>query len=154
MAATVPEVVRDVITEVAPHELPLVEGLSRLPPDRVAGLLRRPHRPEELGFGLTEAVAALTPVVWIAVDEASRMGVKALADGVGGRLRRLFRRRSRPALPATVPHLTREQLAAVHDRVRAGASAAGLDDPAARGVADHVVARLVLEPPAAPRAER
>jgi hypothetical protein len=156
MGSTVHDVVRDVVTRTAPHELPLVDGLSRLDEDRVVRLLRRRRRDERLGFGLAEVAAVVTPVVWIAVDEASRMGVKVAADGIGGRVRvaarRVFGRRAAGASgPLTVPQLSREQLAAVHERVLIGAGSAGLDGPAAQGLADHVVARLALELPAAPQ---
>jgi hypothetical protein len=151
MAATVRDVVADVVAQRAPQEQPLVDGLARLDPDEVVGLLsRRRTAREPLGFGLSEAVAVITPVVWMAVDEACRSAVTASVGGarlrlVGG-MRRLLRRP--PAESLTVPELTREQLQAVHRRVREGADRVGLDESAALGLADTVVARLALERPA------
>ncbi|WP_063785037.1 hypothetical protein [Streptomyces sp. TP-A0356] len=156
MSPLVREVVESVVREQAPSELPLVEALGRLDEDSVVRLLnRRADHREPLGFGLAEVTAVVTPVVWIAVDEACRSGVKAMVGGVGPRLRRAVRSllRRQPAALTTVPSLTRDQLDAVHQQVREGAVGAGMDESTSRALADCVVARLVLDPPA-PQSER
>ncbi|MFF4381116.1 hypothetical protein [Kitasatospora sp. NPDC001547] len=147
----------DVVTRLAPEELPLLRGLDRLPAEEVVALFGRRRRGEPLGFGLAEAAALVTPVVWMAVDEACRAAVGAGVARAGGGLRRLWlwrRGRARPALEPPVPPLDERQLAAVHARVRTGAREAGFDEPAAGALADCVVARLAMEPgaPAAPPA--
>ena len=149
---TVRQVVRDVVVLTAPEEAPLLEALDREPDDgRVVRVLsRRPRRGEPLGFGLEQAVPLLTPVVWLSLDEAVRHGAGAATDGIGRRARlllaRVFRRRGKaPAVQRTVPPLTREQLAAVRERVVQRARAAGVAARRAEAVADAVVARLVLD---------
>jgi hypothetical protein len=146
--ATLFDVVRDVVSQVAPEEVTVVQALGQLKPDRVAGLLRG-RREERLGFGLVDAAALVTPVVWIAVDEVSRSAVEAGIHGFGPRLAARIRRllRIRPPLPSSVPPLSPGQLDAVHARVLDGASAAGLDPAVRAALADHVVARLARELP-------
>ncbi|MFI5619748.1 hypothetical protein [Streptomyces sp. NPDC051567] len=137
-------VVLDVVTQYAPQERQLVEWLARLDEDEVVRLLRRRRGEDPLGFGLSEAVAVVTPVVWLAVDEAFRGLIGAAAVGLAARLGRLVRRT--PPLSAGMPKLSREQLAVVHRRVLEGAAGAGLDRSAADALADGVVARLALDP--------
>lgn len=144
MGTTVSAVVLDVVTQYAPQERQLVEWLARLDDDEVVRLLRRRRADDPLGFGLSEAVAVVTPVVWLVVDEAFRGVVGAAAVGLAGRIGRLVRRTPPPS--PGLPELSREQLAAVHRRVVEGATRAGLDAPAAGALADGVVARLALDP--------
>ncbi|WP_371495522.1 hypothetical protein OG871_08350 [Kitasatospora sp. NBC_00374] len=154
MGTTVRDVVAEVIARQAPQERQLVEWLGRLDEGEVVRLLKRRKRGDPLGFGLTEVAAVVTPVVWIAVDEAFRGMVGATANSavrrVAGGVRRRWRRvlRRGPEAPPAMPVLTREQLAAVHRRVSEGAARAGLDEPAALALANCVVARLVLDEPA------
>jgi hypothetical protein len=122
-AITVSDVVRDVVAQVAPEELPLVEGLSQFDDDTVVRRLTHRSRPREpLGFGLDEVAVLVAPVVWIAVEEAVRRtvdsAVAGAAKGLTARLRRLGRRllRGRSA-PLIVPLLTREQIGEVQQRV-------------------------------------
>jgi hypothetical protein len=91
------DVVRDVIAQVAPEELPLVDRLRPLG-DRAAVrmLSRRKHTRDLLAFGIDEIVVLASPVVWIVVSEAVAHFTDRAITG-GGRaarsgLRRLFRR--------------------------------------------------------------
>jgi hypothetical protein len=143
------DVVRAVVAEVASEELPVVEGLLRLDDDTVLRRLRRRSRPSEpLGFGLGEVVALATPVLWLVLDEAGRRKVGAAVGGTEKRTwvlwRKVFRRR--PA-PATVPPLTREQIAEVRQRVLELAAQYGVEQPKAVALADAMVTRLVLPEP-------
>ncbi|MFF5217489.1 hypothetical protein [Micromonospora sp. NPDC000442] len=140
------DVVRDVVVEVAPEELPLVAGLARFDEATVVRRLGRwGGRREPLGFGAGEAAALVTAVVWLAVDQSVRRLGDAATDSLLWRmkalLRRLFRRR---AEPATVPALTPEQLGEVRRRVLEVAAQRGLERDRADTIADAVVARLVL----------
>ncbi|MFF0398881.1 hypothetical protein ACFYSJ_24430 [Streptomyces sp. NPDC005248] len=131
----------------APDELPLVEGLVELD-DATAVRRLRGHgqRREPLGFGLNE-VLLVTPVVWLAVDEAVQRiePADALsgASWASSALRKLFRR---PAETVTVPPLTREQLAEVRKSVLVAAQRS-LGEERALTIADAVVTRLVLPGP-------
>ncbi|MFJ8387821.1 hypothetical protein ACIQ9Q_25575 [Streptomyces sp. NPDC094438] len=143
------DVVRDVVAEVAPEELPLVAGLAGF--DDATAVRRlggRARRRDTLGFGLGEVAALVTPVVWLAVDQAAQRIAGAAVDGAaaGARsaLRKLLRR---PAEDVTVPSLTREQLAEVRESVLAMAAQRGLEEERAVTIAEAVVARLALGPP-------
>ncbi|MEV6040775.1 hypothetical protein AB0L65_57385 [Nonomuraea sp. NPDC052116] len=143
------DVVRDVVAEIAPQELLLVDGLARLDDDAVIQRLgRRGSRREPLGFGLGEIAALVTPVVWLMVDEAARRVGNVAVDGAAARtravLRKIFRR---SAAAVFVPDLTREELAEVHQRVVETAVEHGLGDSRARLIADAVVGRLALAAP-------
>ncbi|MFE4612157.1 hypothetical protein ACWGCP_08725 [Streptomyces niveus] len=146
-AIPVRDLVRDVVTELAPEELPLVAGLSVFDD---AGAVRRlggrDRRRETLGFGLGEAAALVTPVVWLAVDQAAqRMLGTWMENGItrtGTALRRLL---GRPVSePVVIPPLTREQLALVRESVLTTAARRGLEAERATAIADAVVTRLVL----------
>lgn len=140
------DVVRDVVAEVAPDELPLVEGLDRLDADRAVQRLARRSRPREpLGFGFGEIAELVTPVVWIAVDETVRRAVDGTTVGMPARVRRVLRRVLRRTAPArTVPPLTREQLTEVRQAVLDLGVRNGLRSERAAALADRVVARLAL----------
>lgn len=142
-------VVREVVTEVAAHELPVVDGLFRFDDAVVVRRLRRGGaRREPLGFGLGDVVVLVTPVVWLVLDEIAAKIVGGAVDSVSGRVRRLARRvfRKGRAASVEVPPLTSEQLAEVRRRVVAEAVARGLSPEKAELIADAVVARLVLPP--------
>ncbi|MGK4578980.1 hypothetical protein [Kitasatospora sp. HPMI-4] len=143
-----PEVVRDVVAEVAPEELPLVAALAAL--DEAAALRRlaRPStRQDPLGFGLGEVAALVTPVVWLAVNEAARQlggeAASGAAKGAKAVARRLLHRREETVIPA----LTREQLVQVRQLVLETAAQRGLGEQRASAIADAVVARLALTAP-------
>jgi len=153
MVSTVRAVVRDVVTEAAPHEIPLLDGLAPLDDERVTMLLaRRRGRREPLGFGASEVVALVTPVVWLVVDEAARRVTGAALTGTATRAksvaRRLLRRPPKP--PQTVPPLTSAQLEAVHRSMLEYAARAGIEPSRAELLADTVVSRLARESADAP----
>ncbi|MDQ1044857.1 hypothetical protein [Streptomyces sp. V4I2] len=148
MSATRREVVRDVVADTAPGELVLLDGMRSLSDRHVTDVLkRRGSHPDTLGFGLTDAVVLVTPVVWLVVDEVVRRGVGAATDSalarLGAPLRRLLRRSDDDA--DTVPALTAPQLDAVHGRVLELAADAGMERGTAQGLADAVVSRLARE---------
>jgi hypothetical protein len=146
MGSTIYDVVRDCVARYAPEELPFVAVLGSMDQELVARSLRQRRRDQQLGFGLTEITAAVTPVVWLALDEAGRMTVRAAIEGTGTRIKAaLGRLRRRNRLPAEIPPLSREQLVAVHRRIVAGVLAAGMPESTAHALADHVIARLTLD---------
>ncbi|WP_217144741.1 hypothetical protein [Streptomyces sp. AC627_RSS907] len=146
------DVVRRVIADQAPDELPLVDGLSAL--DDVTAVRRlsgRGQRSEPLGFGVGDIAVLITPVVWLALDQTARRLTDVVVDGAAQRsttlLRRLFRRNREPA---TVPPLTRRQLAEVHRTVLDVAGQRGLPAERAEEIADKVVTALTLAEPDTP----
>ncbi|MER0484605.1 hypothetical protein ABR737_40840 [Streptomyces sp. Edi2] len=139
------DVVRDVVAEVAPEELPLVAGLAEF--DDATAVQRlggRGGRRELLGFGLDDA-ALVTPVVWLTVHQAVQRivgaAVGSAASAARSALRKLFHRRTEAV---TVPPLTREQLAEVRESVLEMASQQGLGKERASTIADALMARLAL----------
>jgi hypothetical protein len=146
--STVRDVVRDVVAETAPEELPLVAGLAGLDDATVVRRLGgRSRRNEQLGFGLGEIAALVTPVVWLALHQmAQRLAAAAVdeaAHGAKAVLRKVLRR---TAGAETIPPLTREQLGEVRELVLASAAQRGLGERRASVLADTVVARLALAP--------
>ncbi|WP_405982898.1 hypothetical protein [Streptomyces sp. NBC_00158] len=144
------DLVRDVVTEVAPEELPLLAGLAGFDDatavQRLGGGVRRR---EPLGFGLGEVAALVTPVVWLAVDQATQQIVGTWVEKriawTGTVLRRIFRRSATE--PVVILPLTREQLALVRRSVLTMAAQRGLEPARAAVIADAVVTRLVLDEP-------
>ncbi|MEU6578661.1 hypothetical protein [Streptomyces sp. NPDC046805] len=148
------DVVRDVVGEVAPDELILVEGLFVVDDETaLRRLSSRGQRREPLGFGLGEIAALVTPVVWMALDEAAHQIVSATVGAAGRRsgtwLRRIMRRPV--AAPRILPPLAPEQLEAIRVRVVELAGESGMESPQAQALGERVVARLVL--PGQPGAE-
>ncbi|WP_162907964.1 hypothetical protein [Allorhizocola rhizosphaerae] len=155
MDVTQRDVVRDIVTAVAPHELSLLDGFESLDDAAVTRLLttKRRLQRDPVGFGVADVAALITPVVWLVVDEVVRRGAGQAADGLFARgrawLRGLFRRR-RADSPRTVRPLTPEQLSQVHTQVVERATANGLAGPAAEALADAVVSRLARLPATTP----
>lgn len=139
------EVVREVVAEVAAEELPVVDGLTRFDDATVVRRLTRPRRREPLGFGLAEVASLVTPVVWLALDQAAHRAAGCAVDGatkgVKAVIGKVFRGKSRPV---TIPALTPEQLGEVRRAVMETSARRGLDGPRAETVADAVVTRLAL----------
>ncbi|UZJ32825.1 hypothetical protein [Streptomyces endophytica] len=140
--------VREVVVEVAPDEKVLVEGLLRIDDERAVARLRgRGRTREPLGFGVQEVTALVTPVVWLALDEAARKVAGAAVENVGRRSKAWLRRVARrPAAVRVVPPLTAEQLESVRQRVLELGAESGLAAETATALAERVVARLVLPP--------
>ncbi|MGW4369503.1 hypothetical protein ACWEKT_28045 [Nocardia takedensis] len=138
--------IREVIAAVAPEELPLVDAMAQLDPDTVTRQMRElGDGGEPLGFGITEAVALATPVLWLVMQQImERFGEAAAEEALrrSGSLWRRLLRRPRPA--REVPELTREQLAEVHAQVLALSAERGLEPERAAALADALIAELAL----------
>ncbi|MFE5595070.1 hypothetical protein [Streptomyces sp. NPDC056549] len=97
-------VIGDVVAELAPEEMPVLAALDHLDDPTVLRMLRGRRRTEALGFGLAEVAAVVTPIVWLAVDEACRAAVAGTVESARGRFtrgaRRLLRRQPAPDAPA------------------------------------------------------
>jgi hypothetical protein len=148
------DVVRDVVAAHAPEETVLLDGFADLPDEKVTRLMRGRGRQRNgpLGFGLPEAVALVTPVVWLVLDEVAKKAGEDAAEGSVSRLRRLVRRVLRRKQPRrSIPRLTPEQLSLVHAHTRERGVAAHLDEETAHSLADAVVSRLARITDEAPR---
>lgn len=137
-------VIRDVVGDIAPEELPLVAALAQLPPKEAGRrLARRTSRDDPLGFGMDDFVILVVPVIWAAVQEVVNHLATSAADGVVARirvrLRRLFRR---PEPLAPLPHFGPAELEEVRDQVRELAMQAGMERERAELLAYKVRDRL------------
>jgi hypothetical protein len=143
---TVWGVVRDVVAQVAPEELPVVAGLSGFDDQTVRRrLAKRAKRAEPLGFGLGEAVVLVTPIVWTAIQEVIKRMADSAADTLAGRFKAAARRvlRRKPPSPP-VPRFSTLELAEVRRRILEEAERSGLAQKRATLIADSVVGRLAL----------
>ncbi|MEU1984040.1 hypothetical protein [Nocardia sp. NPDC019395] len=140
------ELVRDVIADVAPDELPFVDQLRQLDDERVVRLLSRRRRGRDLlGFGLDEMVVLASPVVWVVVNEAAQRFTDSAITGAGKAARSGLRKLlGRTEAASAVPEMTRDQIAEVRTRVLESAIGSGMDEERARLVADAVAGRLAL----------
>ncbi|PXX61122.1 hypothetical protein DFR70_109314 [Nocardia tenerifensis] len=140
------DLVREVIADVAPDELALVDRLRQLDNGDAVRLLQRRRRGGDLlGFGLDEVVVLASPIVWVAVDEAVKRFTDTAITGGGKAVRQRLRRLlGRGEGAPIVPEFTREQIADVHTQVADAAMRAGMDADRARIIADKVGIRLAL----------
>ncbi|BCQ29716.1 hypothetical protein NK8_79070 (plasmid) [Caballeronia sp. NK8] len=146
---------RDVLTQLAPQELPLFTTISAAWfADPAAAMKASKNRDAALGFG-TEAFSILfTPLILQVVSEimpilggiALKATETAVGEEVSIRVRKMFRRgeadTNASADAASV--LTREQLGDVHQHVIAAGKRLRLESVQAQRLADAVVAQLVL----------
>jgi hypothetical protein len=150
MATVVRDLLRGVIAEEAPEELPLVEGMAELDDTQVARIYsRRARAREPLGYGLETAVAMVVPVLWLVLTEVARNIAGTTVDRVSARVRqewwRRLTRRGTGTPPAVIPPLTQDQIADVRRKVRERSLAAGIDEDRATALADAVAVRLALD---------
>lgn len=142
-------VVRAVIREVAPEELPVIDGLSAVDDDTAVQLLnKKAQRDEPLGFGVGEVVVMVTPMVWVAVNEAARKLAAAAGDGAASGVRAVVKKifRQRKTEHRTITPLTADQLAWVQQQVITAALDRGFGQKKASAIADAVISRLALIP--------
>ncbi|MER0443950.1 hypothetical protein ABR738_05120 [Streptomyces sp. Edi4] len=141
-------VVRAVVAELEPGEVKALDGLLRHDDEKVRQWLGGRRRGGgTIGFGLNDVVLVLTPVVWMAVDEALRevvgKGVDAGTRGMKVTFRRVLRRRGTAAgAPAPLPPLNEDQLSRVRGIVEQSARRRGISQRRATEIADLVTSRL------------
>jgi hypothetical protein len=141
------DVVRAVVTDQAEHELPY---LAKLEDDDDAWVIWRLRHPRRLGpvvgfGGFAEAMTMVTPVVWIAIDEAAREIGGEAGGGVRVVVRALVRkilRREPNAETAPVPPLTDAQIGKVREKVAAELRNRKIRDSKARDIANAVCEEL------------
>ena len=148
-------VARDLVSQIAPQEIPLFRATSEAYfKDPQALLKDGESREEMLGFGTGEAISLLTPVaIAISVEvvkfvtEEVKKSVKTESSGVINDLVRRMFKKHRPAAtegetPAS-PTLTVEQLREVHKLVFTKARELRIGEPRAKQLADTLVADLI-----------
>jgi hypothetical protein len=114
-------VVRAVVEQAAPEELPILDGIGGMDDATVvARFVRGGPSDERLGFGLDDLAVLVSPVLYIVLDQAVRKLVDDSIDDtrrkLPGWLRRMARRRT--STPH-VPELSEKQVAEIRDQVAA-----------------------------------
>lgn len=149
------EISRDLITQLAPEELPLFRATSQaFQQDAKCVLASQDGREEMLGFGLGDAVALLTPAVLAVVSgvvtfllaEVAKATNAASASLIQETVRRLFKSTRSPAQTSTTPlsTLTTEQLAQVRSIALKQARQMKLSETRAKVLADAIVGKLAI----------
>ena len=151
-AAIITEVGRDVLSEIAPEEMPIFGAASNAYfADPAAALRQVPSRDNVLGFGVEAVAVVVTPVVLLALSEVlqflTRVAAKAVEDGLAKEIpdviRAMFRKfhSAKPQMPSV---LTREHIGLIHGNVLLAARRLRLPPDKAQSLADAVTAQLVL----------
>jgi hypothetical protein len=157
----VSEVTRDVITQMAPQEVPLVRATSEAyfkNPEKV--LATHTGKDEMLGFGTGEVVTLLTPVVLAVTTEVVTFLGEEIKKSVKDEgasfvnvsvkaLFKKFRPAEKPEKPEkpekqTPPPLTGEQLARVREIALKKARQLKLSERSAKLLADSLVGSLAV----------
>jgi hypothetical protein len=120
------EVARDIVADIAPHELPIFPAVSSAYLADPAGALRRRRSAESaLGFG-TEALSALAtiPVLYILSEllkGLAEAATKAVADSLAKEatavVKAAFKRFREPGQRPVAPALAEAQLAAIRGKI-------------------------------------
>jgi hypothetical protein len=146
------DVVRDVVAEVAPRELVVVDGLNGFSDAKAVRRLQRRRRSDPLGFGPEEIVTLVTAVVWFVLNELAVRGTTIAVDetekGLKGLWRRVLRRR-RPRREI-LPRLTVEEIHQVRQLVLDELIRRGMKEQRAIAAADAVLRRLLPGGPSDP----
>ena len=152
-AVLIADVARDVLSEIAPDELPIFPAASRAYiADPAAALRGLGAKDEMLGFGIEALAVAVTPVVLVVVTEVFQfltgVAAKAVADGLAKEISEIVKamfKRFRPSTPSIPSVLTREHIAAIHGNVLLAARRLRLSQDKALALANAVTAQLVLK---------
>jgi len=150
--ALISDVARDVLSEVAPREVPIFAAVSRAYFADPASALRQSRAKDDvLGFGMETAAALFTPAVLFVLSEPfeylTRIAAKATADGLAKEIPELVKsmfRKLQSSQPAAPSLLTREDLAMIHRNILASAKKLHLPAEKAHSLANAVTAQLVL----------
>lgn len=148
----VTEVARDVLSEIAPQEMPIFAATSKAYfADPAAALQQLRAKDDVLGFGMDTAAALFTPAILLLLSETleylTRVAAKATADGLAKEIPDLIKamfKKFHPSQPQTPSVLTKEHIAMVHGNILTSAKKLRLPAEKARSLADAVTAQLVL----------
>lgn len=151
-ATLVTEVARDVLTEIAPQEVPILAAASRAYfADPAAALEQSRSKENILGFGTEAAAVLFTPAVLLILSETleylTRVAAKATADGLAREIPEAIKamfKRFHSSQPDTPSGLTKEHIALIHGNILASAKKLRLPAEKARSLANAVTAQLVL----------
>ncbi|WCM53271.1 hypothetical protein OH720_09730 [Pseudomonas sp. WJP1] len=148
----VTDVAREVVSEIAPQEMPIFMAASRAyfnDPKKALHEIR--SKDDALGFGMEALGVVVTPVVLHIISEvfAFLIGVarKATEDGLAKEIPQLLKamfkkyQGSQPDVPTV---LTREQIGLIHANVLLAAENLRLPPDKAKSLANAITTQLVL----------
>jgi hypothetical protein len=145
-------VARDILSDVAPQEIPIFPAVSRAyfaDPERA--LKRRRTGDEALGFGADALAMLVTPVLLhilyevqdILMEAAKKAVTDGLAKEIPEALKAMFKRFGGPAASIRSP-LGKAQLELIHESVLSEARKLQLPDDKIEAIANAVTAHLVI----------
>lgn len=148
-------VARDLVTQLAPQELPLFRSASQQFRQHPERLLAGPQANDDpVGFGVGEAAALLTPaalaamssVISYLIEEISKVVIDKSATLLLDRVRQLLQKpEAAPQHHAQqLPLLTPAQLAQVREIARKQALVSRLSPARANALADAIVGKLAI----------
>ena len=148
----VTEVARDVLSEIAPEEMPIFPAARRAYFADPAAAVRQLHAKDSvLGFGMEALAVAATPAVLAILSEVfgflTRVAAKAVEDGLSQEIPQLIKamfKKFHSSAPDVPSVLTREQMGQIHSNVLLAAKKLRLPAEKAQSLADAVTAQLVL----------
>jgi hypothetical protein len=149
----VSEVARDVLSDIAPQEMPIFAAASRAYfADPAAALQQFRSKDDVLGFGMEAVTVLVTPAVLLVVSEVleflTRVAAKATEDGLAKEIPEIIKamfRKFHSSEPDVMPSvLTKEHMALIHENVLLAAKRLHLPAAKAQSLANAVTAQLVL----------
>jgi len=151
-ATFVGDIARDVLSEIAPQEIPIFAATSRAyfaNPEAALQHLR--SKDNVLGFGTDVAGLLFTPAVLLVLSETFqyllRVATSATADGLAKEIPELIKamfKKFQSSQPDTPSVLTREHIASIHGNILVSAKTLRIPAEKARSLANAVTAQLVL----------
>jgi hypothetical protein len=147
---SVRELAFDVVTELAPQELPVFDVVTRAyleRPRRMARMLET-GKDDPLGIGIESLIGLITPVAIVVASAVVGAVSQFIVESTYRGGRKLARKLLGPRSPAEIETaairaLTVDQLAAIRETVRNRAVAYGSDTEQAQLFADSVMAALI-----------
>ena len=146
------DIARDVLSEIAPQEIPIFAATSRAyfaNPEAALQQLR--SKDNVLGFGTDAASFLFSPAVLLVLSETFqyllRVAASATADGLAKEIPELIKamfKKFQSSQPDTPSVLTREHIASIHGNILASAKKLRIPAEKARTLANAVTAQLVL----------
>lgn len=151
-AMFVGDIARDVLSEIAPQEIPIFAATSRAYFANPEAALQQLHSKDNvLGFGADAAGFLFTPAVLLVLSETFqyllRVAAKATADGLAKEIPELIKAMFRKFQPSQLDApsvLTKEHIASIHGNILVSAKKLRIPAEKARSLANAVTAQLVL----------
>lgn len=144
------EIARDVVTQIAPQELPIFQAVSDTyfaDPGNTLKSLKSEDR--MLGFGLDPTAILLTPVILHVMSEIFQfltpIAKKAVEDGLGNEISQIIKRMFSRFHSSKPPVLNNDQIKLIHKNVLMAAKNLRLSDDKAALLANAVAGQFLVD---------